>query len=168
MQKMILDILNFSRVGREKVKIEAVDCNEITKEVLNEFENTIAEKKAKITYGDLPTLTTSPTLMRVLLQNLVGNALKFQDGTKSPEVSIQAALQDNMWRFSVCDNGIGIDPAFHDRIFTIFQRLHRKEDYPGTGIGLSTCRKFIRLCGGDISFESKPGQTTFFFTLPQG
>lgn len=72
-----------------------------------------------------------------------------------------------MWRFCVRDNGIGIDPAFHHKIFTIFQRLHRKEDYPGTGIGLSTCRKFIRLCGGDIWFESAPGSgTAFHFALP--
>lgn len=169
MQKMILDILTFSRVGREEVRMEKVDCNEIAKEVLTEFESMIAGRNARITCDDLPTLNTSPTLMRVLLQNLIGNALKFQDGAKPPEVSLQAEQQGNLWRFSVRDNGIGIDPAFHDRIFTIFQRLHRKEDYPGTGIGLSTCHKFIRLCGGDIGFESAPGHGThFFFTLPQG
>lgn len=167
MQKMIQDILTFSRVGREEIKMERVDCNEILREVLAEFENIIAEKKAQVTCVDLPTLQTSPTLMRVLFQNLISNALKFQEGGKPPEITIKAEINGKQWRFCVRDNGIGIDPIFNDRIFTIFQRLHRKEDYPGTGIGLSTCRKFIRLCGGDIGFESMPGQgAVFFFTLP--
>lgn len=167
MQKMIQDILTFSRVGREEVKVEDVDCNEIAREVLAEFETIIAEKKARITCNDLPTLETSPTLLRVLLQNLIGNALKFQDGSKPPEIAITAEHKDALWRFSVKDNGIGIDPKFHDRLFTIFQRLHRKEDYPGTGIGLSTCKKFVQLCGGDIGFESVPGQgSVFSFTIP--
>ncbi|MEO8723002.1 MAG: ATP-binding protein [Sphingobium sp.] len=168
MQTMIQDILTFSRVGREEITMELVDCNEIATEVLAEFEAIIAEKNARIHCGKLPILETSPTLMRILLQNLIGNALKFQDGCEPPEISIDADQQQNIWQFSVRDNGIGFDPQFHDRIFTIFQRLHRKEEYPGTGIGLSTCRKFIRLCGGDIGFESAQGEgSTFFFTLPQ-
>ena len=115
----------------------------------------------------MPTLDASPTLVQALFQNLISNALKFQEPGKRPEIAIAAEPLETAWRFTVRDNGIGIDPAFHDRIFAIFQRLHRKEDYPGTGIGLSTCRKFIRLCGGDISFESTPGKgTTFFFNLP--
>jgi signal transduction histidine kinase len=167
MQKMISDILNFSRVGREEVKMESVDCNQIAREVLEEFQTAIARRHARITVGKLPTLETSPTLLRVLLQNLIGNALKFQDGTRPPQVTLAAERRADAWRFSVADNGIGIDPAFHHKLFTIFQRLHRKEDYPGTGIGLSTCRKFIRLCGGDIDFSSVPGQgSTFTFTLP--
>ncbi|MDE3038801.1 MAG: hybrid sensor histidine kinase/response regulator, partial [Pseudomonadota bacterium] len=148
--------------------MESVNCNQIVHEILFEFETTIKEKNARITCSDLPTLETSPTLIRVLFQNLIGNALKFQDGGKPPEINITAQWQDKLWRFSIHDNGIGIDPAFHNKIFAIFQRLHRKEDYPGTGIGLSTCRKFIELCGGDIGFDSTPGQgSTFFFTLPQ-
>lgn len=167
MQKMIQDILNFSRVGREEVRMEQVNCNEVVREVLAEFEAIIAEKKAKVTCGDLPALQTSPTLVRVLLQNLIGNALKFQNGGKIPEIDIHAGRTQDVWRFTVRDNGIGIDPKFNDQIFTIFQRLHRKEDYPGTGIGLSTCRKFIRLCGDDIGFESTPERgTVFFFNLP--
>jgi signal transduction histidine kinase len=110
---------------------------------------------------------TSPTLVRVLFQNLIGNALKFQKAETTPEISISAQASGSMWRFEVQDNGIGIDPAFSDRVFTIFQRLHRIEDYPGTGIGLSTCKKFLRLVGGDITFTSRPGEgTTFVFTLP--
>jgi two-component system sensor histidine kinase/response regulator len=167
MQKMIQDILTFSRVGREEVKIETVDCNEIVREVLAEFEAVIASKEAIVTCADLPFIATSPTLMRVLLQNLIGNALKFQDGVRPPRIEIGASAVGDAWQFSVQDNGIGIDHKFNNRIFTIFQRLHRKEEYPGTGIGLSTCRKFVRLCGGDIQFESELGKGThFIFTIP--
>jgi two-component system sensor histidine kinase/response regulator len=167
MQKMIQDILIFSRVGREAITIDTVDCNHIASETLARFEETIKDKGAFVTCGELPTLRTSQTLLRVLFQNLIGNALKFHDGSKKPAVEIAAERQSNCWRFSVRDNGIGINADFRDRVFTIFQRGHRKEDYPGTGIGLSTCSKFIRLYGGDIDFDSIPGEgTVFFFTLP--
>ena len=169
MQKMIADILTFSRIGREEVMIETVDSAAIVREVMAEYEESIAHSQAKLTYTDMPTLRASPTLLRILLQNLIGNALKFQDGKQPPQVHIEAVRQDDMWEFSVRDNGIGIDPHFYDRVFTIFQRIHRREEYPGTGIGLSTCQKFIRLCDGDIRFESAPGKgTVFYFTLPAG
>jgi signal transduction histidine kinase len=168
MQKMIRDILSFSRVGREEIKLEKVDCDDVLREVIAEFESVIDAKAASLTCGNLPALETSPTLIRVLFQNLVGNALKFQDGGEPPRIDIWAEEQDGHWRFSVRDNGIGIDPAFREKIFTIFQRFHRREDFPGTGIGLSTCRKFVRLCGGDIGFESAAGEgTVFHFTLPK-
>ena len=167
MQKMIRDILNFSRVGREEVRFESVDCQVILDEVLQEFADVAERKGARITASEMPVIQTSPTLVRVLMQNLVGNALKFQDGKVPPRIDIAATLDGRMWRFDIKDNGIGIDPAFAGRIFTIFQRLHREDDFPGTGIGLSTCRKFTRLCGGDVSFTSKPGEgSTFTFTLP--
>jgi two-component system sensor histidine kinase/response regulator len=168
MQKMIFDILTFSRVGREEPKIEKVDCKQVVLEVLEEFESIIAQKRARITCGELPFLESCPTLLRVMFQNLIGNALKFQDGTKAPEVSIKVEKADGKWLFTVRDNGIGIDPVFEGRVFAIFQRIHRKEDYPGTGIGLSTCKKFVELCGGEIWFESVPGNgSAFFFTVPQ-
>ncbi len=167
MQKMIRDILAFSRVGREEIRFESVDCQVILNEVLEEFADIAAKKQAHIEASALPVIETSPTLIRILLQNLIGNALKFQDGKTPPRIDISARLDGTMWRFEVKDNGIGIDPAFSGRIFTIFQRLHREDDFPGTGIGLSTCRKFTRLCGGDVSFVSKPGEgSTFTFTLP--
>jgi two-component system sensor histidine kinase/response regulator len=167
MQKMIQDILSFSRVGREAITIDTLDCNQIARETLARFEGIIQEKGARVTCGNLPILRANETLFRVLLQNLIGNALKFQDGSKTPEVEIGVERQSNCWRFSVRDNGIGINADFRDRVFTIFQRGHRKEDYPGTGIGLSTCSKFIRLYGGEIQFDSVPGGgTVFFFTLP--
>lgn len=167
MQKMINDILTFSRVGREDIILETVDCEAVLTETLSEFEDLIKESDAQVTYGPLPRLEASSTLVRILFQNLIGNALKYQDGNRRPEVEIAAVKQRNAWRFTVKDNGIGIDETFRSRIFTIFQRLHRKEDYPGTGIGLSTCRKFLQLYGGEIDFVSTPGEgTTFSFTLP--
>ncbi|WP_404478229.1 ATP-binding protein [Novosphingobium sp. BL-52-GroH] len=167
MQKMISDILTFSRVGREDIVLEMVDCEDILQETLSEFGDVIQGSHAEVTYGPLPRMEASSTLIRVLFQNLVGNALKFQNGSDPPVISVTAAREGGFWRFSVKDNGIGIDESFRARIFTIFQRLHRKEDYPGTGIGLSTCRKFIQLCGGDIDFTSTPGQgSNFHFTLP--
>lgn len=168
MRKMILDILAFSRVGREEVKLEKVDSNQIAREILAEFEADITQKAAKIAYDALPEFVASPTLVRVLFQNLIGNALKFQNGATPPEISIGAQAREGFWRFSVKDNGIGISPDSHEKVFTIFQRLHRREEYPGTGIGLSTCKKFIELCGGAIWFESTLGKgTEFFFTLPR-
>jgi two-component system sensor histidine kinase/response regulator len=168
MQKMILDIMAFSRVGREEIKLELVDCNQTLKVVLAKFEDVIAQQKAQVTYDSLPKIKTSSTLMHVLFQNLIGNALKFQDGSRTPQIDILWGVSDGFWRFSVQDNGIGIDPNLHEKVFAIFQRLHRKEDYPGTGIGLSTCKKFTELCNGKIWFESTPGEgTQFFFILPQ-
>jgi two-component system sensor histidine kinase/response regulator len=168
MQKMILDILTFSRVGREEPKLEKIDCNQIVQDVLGELEAVIAQKKARVVYDPLPTLEGCSTLIRVLFQNLIGNALKFQDGTNPPEVKIQAEPKNGEWQFSIHDNGIGIDPAFNDRVFTIFQRIHRKEEYPGTGIGLSTCKKFVEFCGGKIWFESALGTgSVFSFTVPE-
>lgn len=169
MQKMIRDILAFSRIGREDIAFETVNCDDIFAEVVHEFEEVIARTQAAVTCDSLPTLKTSPTLMRVVLQNLIGNGLKFQDGLHPPEVTVSARREGRMWRFDVQDNGIGIDPAFSDRLFTIFQRFHREDDYPGTGIGLSTCRKLVRLCGGEMRFTSKPGEgSVFTFTLPDG
>lgn len=168
MQKMISDILTFSRIGREAPEIETVQCDEIIREVLGKFETVIAEKNAWVTCNPLPTLKTSNTLIRVLFQNLVGNALKFQDGALAPEIDIRAERKGQAWEFTIRDNGIGIDPVFNDKVFAIFQRYHRKEEYPGTGIGLSTCKKFLEIYGGAIWFESTPGRgSVFYFTIPQ-
>jgi two-component system sensor histidine kinase/response regulator len=168
MQKMILDILAFSRIGREELKLEPVDCNHVLEAVLAKYEDVIAQKKVQVACDPLPTIKTSSTLMHVLFQNLIGNALKFQDGSRVPEINIQSEAREGSWQFSIKDNGIGICPDFHDKVFAIFQRLHRREAYPGTGIGLSTCKKFIELFNGKIWFESTPSQgTQFFFTIPQ-
>ncbi len=171
MQKMIRDILSFSRVGREDIVLESIDSQQVFEEVMQGFEDVVAQKQATVTAEALPVVSTSPTLLRVLLQNLIGNALKFQDGSRTPEITLSARREGSgrnaLWRFDVSDNGIGIDPVFYERIFQIFQRLHSFDDYTGTGIGLSTCRKFVRLCGGDITVRSTPGAgSVFSFTLP--
>jgi hypothetical protein len=168
MQKMILDTLGFAQAGREELSVESVDCNRILEAVLAKFEAIIEQKQARITHDILPTIQTSPTLMHVLFQNLVGNALKFQDGSRAPEINLRAEVREGLVQFCIQDNGIGIAPEYHEKVFAIFQRVHRREVYPGTGIGLSTCRKFIEVCNGKIWFESTPGQgTKFFFTLHQ-
>jgi len=169
MEQMVHDILAFSRVGREEIRLEPVDSGAVTQAVLAEFEMQIRQKRARICLGEMPPLMASPTVLRVLLQNLVGNALKFHDGKQSPEIQIQAEAKDGMWEFSVKDNGIGIEEEHADKVFAIFQRIHLQEDYPGMGIGLSTCRKLIELCGGRIWFDSAPQKgTCFYFTLPMG
>jgi light-regulated signal transduction histidine kinase (bacteriophytochrome) len=168
MQKMIQDILAFSRVGREEITISTVDCNQVVQDVLAQYGDAIEATEARVIRDALPVLPTSPTLIRLLFQNLIDNALKFRQAGRPLEIRIRAEREESFWRISVGDNGIGIDPAVGDRVFTIFQRIHRNEDYPGTGIGLSTCRKFIRLCGGDIGFASRLGEgTVFSFVLPQ-
>ena len=167
MRRMISDILTFSRIGREAPELELVSCNDVLAETLARFKDSIAEKGAKIIHDPLPDVWTSRTLMQTLLQNLIGNALKFQDGSKVPEIKISVQKDEGNWEFTVRDNGIGIDPAFHDKVFAIFERYNRKEQYPGTGIGLSTCKKFLEVYGGGIRFESAPGKgTCFYFTIP--
>ncbi|ESQ93470.1 hypothetical protein ABENE_06075 [Asticcacaulis benevestitus DSM 16100 = ATCC BAA-896] len=171
MQKMIRDILSFSRIGREAIVLETIDSQQVFSEVMQGFEDIVAQKQAVVTAEGLPVVRTSPTLLRVLLQNLLCNAMKFQDGSRTPVITVSASREGSgrnaMWRFDVSDNGIGIDPVFYERIFQIFQRLHSFDDYTGTGIGLSTCRKFVRLCGGDITVRSTPGVgSVFSFTLP--
>lgn len=167
MRKMISDILAFSRVGREAPEIECVNCGDVLQEVIKKFDDVISAKNAKIVAEQLPEIMISRTLMQVLLQNLIGNALKFQDGSRAPEIRLKSRKQNCYWEFIVQDNGIGIEPEFHDKVFSIFQRYHRKETYPGTGIGLSICKKFIEIYGGSIRFESTPGAgSVFYFSLP--
>ncbi len=167
-KSMIGDILTFSRVGRDPIPFQPVDTAAILRDVLLELEPEIAGKHARITFSGLPTLRTNPTLVRLLFQNLVGNALKFQPGRQTPEIAVRATEADRGWRFEVRDNGIGIDERYRDEVFAIFRRLHTRDEFPGNGIGLSTCRKFLTLVGGAIDFTSTPGQgSTFVFTIPE-
>ena len=119
-----------------------------------------------VTHDELPVVLGDPTQLRQVFQNLVGNALKFR-GTEAPRIHVHAEPDGGMWRFSFKDNGIGIDPQFAERIFVIFQRLHTRREYPGSGIGLSVCKKIVERHGGRIWVESRVGQgATFHFTLP--
>ena len=126
----------------------------------------IEESSAVITHDPLPTVLADPTQLGQVLLNLVGNAIKFR-GDEPPVIRVGATRADDEWSFSVRDNGIGIDPQHAGRVFVIFQRLHGRKDYPGSGIGLAICKKIVERHGGRIWLESQPGQgATFYFTIP--
>jgi len=165
MKVLIRDLLNFSRIGRDRV-IERVDCNELLQEVLADMQMIIKEKDALVTFGQLPVMVANVVEIKQLFQNLITNALKFAKKDVRPEINITAEELDEHWQFAVSDNGIGIKPEHLDKIFLIFQRLHSEKEYPGTGIGLATCRKIVALNEGKIWLTSEYGVgTTFYFTL---
>ncbi|HEY3063583.1 MAG TPA: PAS domain S-box protein [Chloroflexota bacterium] len=165
MQDLINDLLAYSRVGTRQLQLQPVDTSELVKGVVADLAAAIAEAGATIVSDELPTVHGDPTQLRQLFQNLIVNGMKFR-GQRSPEVRITAERQDNWWQFGVQDNGIGIEPQYLERIFVLFQRLHTRADYPGTGIGLAICKKIVERHGGRIWVESEPGQgTTFWFSL---
>lgn len=167
MQHLINDLLQYSRVTTRGKPFETVDCMEVLSNVLDNLQISIEESGARITYDSLPVVRADETQLVQLFQNLLSNSIKFSD-KKTPEIHLRAEQKENEWVFSVSDNGIGINPEFYDRIFIIFQRLHDKDKYPGTGIGLAICKKIVERHQGRIWVESelKKG-TTFYFTLPK-
>ncbi|HEY0669902.1 MAG TPA: ATP-binding protein [Sphingobacteriaceae bacterium] len=166
MRKIILDLLEYSRVGRNNHDIELVDMNELVSEVVLFSRTTILEKEAKVIWQNLPQVYAARTPLQQVLQNLIGNSLKYQANGVKPVITIEGAETANSWQFSVTDNGIGIDPQFFGKIFTAFQRLHNNNEYSGTGIGLAICKKIIENHGGKIWVQSVPGKnTTFYFTI---
>ena len=166
MQGLIGDLLAYSRVGTRSKPLATTDFNRVFRHATQNLEIAIAEQKAIVTADSLPNLRADQTQMVQLFQNLIANAIKFH-GDQLPQVHISAELADDHWVFSVRDNGIGIDPRHFDRIFVIFQRLHPREEYSGTGIGLAVCKKIVQRHGGNIRVESEPGKgTTFRFTVP--
>lgn len=165
MQQLINDLLTYSRVGRQSLDLELIDCNQIVTRVIKTLKVAIAESHATVTHDQLPSLVADSSKLTQLFQNLIGNAIKYH-GDAPPVVHISGHLQENSWQFTVQDNGIGIDPQFADRIFVIFQRLHTRRYYSGTGIGLAICKKIVELHRGCIWVESQPNQgSTFYFTL---
>jgi signal transduction histidine kinase len=166
MKRLISDLLSFSRVNTRGQEPQITDLNQVVDGVLNNLEVAIKENGADITHDPLPHLKTDATQMAQVFQNLIGNAIKFRS-ERSLQVHVGAERINGEWQFCVQDNGIGIDPQYADRIFVIFQRLHTREEYSGTGIGLAICKKIVERHGGRIWMESKLGQgSTFFFTLP--
>ncbi|MEO6542279.1 MAG: PAS domain S-box protein [Ferruginibacter sp.] len=166
MRQIILDLLEFSRVGQTEDKQEEVDLNELMDEILLLLRKKIEEKKAVITIGKLPLIKTLRSPLRQVFQNLVNNSLTYHKKDGLPEISIDVKDRENYWEFAVTDNGIGIDPEYFDKIFTIFQRLHNKDEYSGTGIGLAITKKIIKSRGGKIWVESEEGKgSTFYFTI---
>lgn len=180
MQTLINDLLTFSRVISASQPFVPVDLNVVTKGVLSDLEVRIEQKKATIEMADLPTIEADPLQMRQLLQNLIGNALKFQKTDTQPLVKISARLLKSPFagtpeedpyaeqcEVSIQDNGIGFDEKYLDKIFAVFQRLHGRNEYEGTGVGLAVCRRITDRHGGTISARSKPGEgATFIVTVP--
>ena len=166
MQALINDLLDYSRVGRKGKDFEPTDCTALLERTLDNLRKAVEESSAKVTHDPLPTVMADDVQLGQLFQNLIGNALKFRS-KEPPHIHISAQQKGDKWLFSVRDNGIGIDPGFSERIFTIFQRLHKRGDYPGTGIGLAICKKIVERHGGSIWVKSKPEKgSTFYFTIP--
>jgi signal transduction histidine kinase len=166
MQRLINDLLTFSRVGRAGIPEEDVDLDQCVRQVIDNLSTVLEETGAQLTCDDLPTVQGDGTLLTQLLQNLVGNALKFR-GNDPPTVHVGAKPTDDGWEFWCTDNGIGIDPEYAQRVFVIFQRLHPKEEYGGTGIGLAVCKKIVEHHGGEIWVDTAADTgTTIRWTLP--
>ncbi|MGZ5243082.1 MAG: GAF domain-containing sensor histidine kinase [Bacteroidia bacterium] len=166
MEALINDVLNYSRVGRENNGRQDIALNEVVGNSIKNLQTLIEKNQAEITVGELPVVNAISSQMMQLFQNLIENAIKFRRD-ENPKININAVKEDDKWLFSVADNGIGIDPVYEDKIFQLFQRLHTREQYPGTGIGLAICKKIVEQYNGKIWVESKVGEgTTFYFTLP--
>ncbi len=166
MKGLINDLLTYSRVTRRGNPFKATDLGNVLDGVLANLQVAIAESEAIITHDPLPVVRADAAQMAQLMQNLIGNAIKFR-GDEPPAIHVGAQSQDNTWVVSVLDNGIGIDPEYAERIFVIFQRLHTRQEYEGTGIGLAVCKRIVERHDGRIWAESQPGQgSVFYFTLP--
>jgi signal transduction histidine kinase len=166
MKALITDLLAYSRVETESRVLTMVDCQKVYDEAYKFLEVAIKESQASITHDPLPKVRADERLLIQLFQNLIGNAIKYRSDRK-PEIHVGVTLDSDKWLFSIRDNGIGIETAYIDRIFIIFQRLHNRTQYPGTGIGLAICKKAVEYHGGRIWVESEVGKgTTFYFTLP--
>ena len=166
MQGLIIDLLAYSRVGRFGKEFVPTDCTKVFEQSLSNLQAAVAESGAVVTHDRLPTVQADGTQLVQLFQNLIGNSIKFRD-TQTPRVHVAAERKASEWVFSVKDNGKGIAPQYAGRIFEVFQRLHTRTEYPGSGIGLAISKKIVERHGGRIWVESQLNQgATFFFTLP--
>jgi light-regulated signal transduction histidine kinase (bacteriophytochrome) len=167
MQALINDLLAFSRVGRMETETAVVDADDLLQRALANLATSIEESGADVQAGPLPRVEVEVSLAVALFQNLVANAIKFRREGVAPTIRISATEADGLHEFAVHDDGIGIEPEYAERVFVIFQRLHTKEEYEGTGIGLAMCRKIVERHGGRIWVERDvPQGTTIRFTLP--
>ncbi|MBF0354515.1 MAG: PAS domain S-box protein [Alphaproteobacteria bacterium] len=169
MQQMITDLLDYSRIQRKGNPMTSVSLDEPLLEALKNLELSIDEAGVTINIETkpLPTLTADSAQIARLFQNLIGNAIKYRSKDRETVIAIRAKRVDSHWEFDIADNGIGIDPQYFERIFQVFQRLHARSDYPGTGVGLAICRRIVERHGGRIWVTSDPGKgSTFCFTLP--
>ncbi len=167
LQTLVQDLLAYSRVARGELQVKIVDLQQIAEQAKSNLEAVITDSQATVNIHSLPTVKANPSQMEQLFQNLIGNGLKYH-GSHAPIIEVFATQTEHNWEIGIRDNGIGLDPQYADRIFVIFQRLHAKQEYAGTGIGLAICKKIVELHGGEIWVTSKLDEgSTFFFTLPQ-
>jgi PAS domain S-box-containing protein len=166
MQRLIEDLLAYSRVGTREDSFERIDCEAVLKETLLNLQLAIEDSGARVSHDSLPTVAADRFQLVQLLQNLLSNAIKFR-GESSPIIHIGVEKRKREWLFSVRDNGLGMEEQYFQRIFQVFQRLHSRDEYSGTGIGLAICKKIVEKHGGRIWVESAPGTgATFYFTIP--
>ncbi|MGA9086377.1 MAG: ATP-binding protein [Methanoregula sp.] len=167
MQQMIQDLLSYSRVQTQAHEFAKTDSKAALDRALGNLRVAIQKSNASITNDPLPEIIAEGDQIALVFQNLIGNAIKYQRPQVTPVIHISAQKGEKDWLFSVADNGIGIDEKYADRLFKIFQRLHTRDEYPGTGIGLAICKRIIERHGGTIWLKSRPGEgTTFYFTIP--
>jgi PAS domain S-box-containing protein len=166
LQMLIKDLLEYSQIETKAKNIKPTDFSFIVEEAMSNMKTAIDESNAVVTYNKMPTIMSDPQQMISLFQNLIDNAINFRSN-KAPRVRISAERKGDEWVFAIRDNGIGIDPKDFEKIFVMFQRLHGSTDYPGTGIGLSICKKIVECQGGRIWLESETAKgSTFYFTIP--
>ncbi|MBQ0767829.1 MAG: HAMP domain-containing protein [Bizionia sp.] len=165
MKTLIKDLLDYSKIGKEKV-VKNVDLNKTVNDIILDFELIIKDNNATVKVAELPRIKGLEVELKQLFQNLISNGLKFKKADTDPLIEVTVEDQDDYWLFSVRDNGIGMEQKFFDRVFVIFQRLHNRNDYEGTGIGLSVCKKIVDMHKGEIWIESELNQgSTFYFTI---
>jgi hypothetical protein len=167
MQRLINDLLSFSRVGRTKEGFATVDLGAVAAAAAAQLESVREYASGEVVIDELPTVSGDPGLLQVLLANLIGNGLKFRREGVPPVIRVEAKREGDMWAVTVTDNGIGIEPEYGEKVFVIFQRLHGRDAYPGTGIGLALAKKIVEFHGGRIGLVSHDGPGTIIrFTLP--
>lgn len=166
LQSLIIGLLEYSRVSTHGKPFSKIDIGLILDNVMKDLEVQIRETDATVTYSDMPVIPADEAQMTGLFQNLLQNAIKFRQTDTKPRIDITCVQDGPYYSFRVHDNGIGIEPQYFDRIFVIFQRLHSREEYPGTGIGLALCKRIVERHGGTIRIESIPGKgSSFHFTI---
>jgi light-regulated signal transduction histidine kinase (bacteriophytochrome) len=164
---LIKDLLEYSRISAKGQIFKPANCAVSLEQALSNLRAALDENSAEVTYDPLPVVMGEAAQLTRLFQNLIGNAIKFHS-TEPLKIHISAHQEKNEWIFSVRDNGIGIDSKQVERIFVIFQRLHTRQEYPGTGMGFAICKRIVERHGGYIRVESEPGKgSTFFFTIPE-
>lgn len=160
------DLLEYSRIGRKYTTIEQTDLNSLVDGILKNLTSDIEESQAQISIADLPTMHLVPVSIKILFQNLLTNALKYHPEGQRPVITIEAEEKNNCWQFAVTDNGIGIDAKYHEQVFAVFNRLHTRDEFPGSGMGLAISKKIVEQHDGQIWIESNKEQgSTFKFTI---